>query len=231
MAAAVLEERTLEGKDDEARRLFATMDVLLIQDGGCAPGYNPVTAFVVAHMERFGRRCYAAHAGFRSLVSNEDFDYRRTIYNRAIYKREEHIPGVLDISSLSDASGARFRSERYPEFAQDDLEYLSDPQSLAVSLAAVHAKEYSLGLMNAHVRFRLESNLLEHASVRREGALDGPARVGLHNEVREKAGVSILQGHVPLMDALDRPLTGARVCQAQKLLFELDRSAPVLFRS
>ena len=99
----------------------ATLDVLLVQDGGCAPGYNPVTAFLTAHMERFGRRCYAAREGFRSIVSNEDTDYRRTIYDREIYKSEEHIPGVMNVASLSDASGARFRSERYPDFAKSSM--------------------------------------------------------------------------------------------------------------
>ena len=119
MATAVLQEEP-RLVCDEAETLFASMDVLVIQDGGCAPGYNPVTAFLVSDMERFGRRCYAAHEGFKSVVANEDRDYRRIIYDRAIYKREEHIPGVLNISSLSDASGARFRSERYPAFAEDE---------------------------------------------------------------------------------------------------------------
>jgi len=119
MATAVLEGRP-RAAHDEAGRLFADMDVLIVQDGGCAPGYNPVTAFLIAHMERFHRRCYAAYEGFKSVVQNEDTDYRRTIYDRGIYKQEEHIPGVMDVSSLSEASGARFRQERYPEFAKEE---------------------------------------------------------------------------------------------------------------
>lgn len=122
-----------ESRDDKARKLFADIDVLIIQDGGCAPGYNPVTAFVVAHMERFGKRCYVAHEGFKSLVLNKDSDYRRIIYDHAIYKQEEHIPGVLNISPLSDASGARFRSERYPEFAKEE-----NTQLAAQNMAARH---------------------------------------------------------------------------------------------
>jgi len=119
MSTAVLEQERSQ-LTEEARALYETMDVLIVQDGGCAPGYNPVTAFLASHLERFGRRCYAAFEGFKSVVSNNDADYRRTIYKRSIYKQEEHIPGVLNISPLSDASGARFRSERYPQFAEKE---------------------------------------------------------------------------------------------------------------
>ncbi len=120
MATAVLEGQPLVRHRSEAEDLFADIDVLLIQDGGCAPGYNPVTAFLACHMERFGRRCYATYEGFRSVVSDRGADYRRAIYNRELYKREEHIPGVLNVSLLSEAAGARFRSERYPEFAKEE---------------------------------------------------------------------------------------------------------------
>ena len=119
MATAALEQ---EHSDlaEEASALFKHMDVLIIQDGGCAPGYNPVTAFLAAHLERFQRRCYAAFEGFKSVVDNNDTDYRRTIYKRSLYKQEEHIPGVLNISTLCDASGARFRRERYSQFAEKE---------------------------------------------------------------------------------------------------------------
>ncbi len=63
--------------DTDYSRMFAEMDVLILQDGGCAPGYNPVTAFVVQHIERHGRRCFVALEGFKSLVENGDCDYRR----------------------------------------------------------------------------------------------------------------------------------------------------------
>ena len=114
---SVLSSRKLK---QEFKDLYSSMDVLIVQDGGCAPGYNPVTAFVVEHMERYGRRCYAAAEGFRSVVSNQNRDYHRIIYDRAIYKREEHIPGVLSVSHLSNARGASFRSERYPEFKNQE---------------------------------------------------------------------------------------------------------------
>jgi len=120
MSTTVLQSQPLTDREIESQELYANMEVLVVQDGGCAPGYNPVTAFLVAHMERAGRRCFATHEGFKSTVLNDDTDYNRIIYNREIYKREEHLRGVVDISPLSDASGARFRSERYPAFAQDE---------------------------------------------------------------------------------------------------------------
>lgn len=120
MVTAVLEDQPQVGQGLGAETLFAEIDVLLIQDGGCAPGYDPVTAFLACHMERFGRRCYATYEGFRSIISDQDSDYRRVIYDRDMYKREEHIPGVLNVSLLSEAGGATFRSERYPDFAKEE---------------------------------------------------------------------------------------------------------------
>ena len=43
----------------ETRRMFQELDVLLLLDGGCAPGYNPVTAFITYHLEGIGREAYA----------------------------------------------------------------------------------------------------------------------------------------------------------------------------
>ncbi|MBW2025749.1 MAG: response regulator [Deltaproteobacteria bacterium] len=51
--------------DLEKRRMFEEIDVLLIQDGGCAPGYNPVTAFITYHLEAMGRETYATREGFK----------------------------------------------------------------------------------------------------------------------------------------------------------------------
>lgn len=138
MTTATLDNQPLVD-NDEAKKLFAAIDVLIIQDGGCAPGYNPVTAFLAAHMERFGRRCYAAGEGFKSTVLNEDANYKRIIYNRNIYKREEHLPGVMNISSLSGASGARFRSERYPDFAKEERKSLAAKNLLARGVRAIVA--------------------------------------------------------------------------------------------
>ena len=59
----------------EGDSLYDEMDVLLIQDGGCAPGYNPVTAYLAEYLEKLGRQVFVAADGFRSIVSG----------NRAFY--------------------------------------------------------------------------------------------------------------------------------------------------
>jgi len=100
----------------EGSTLYKTMDVLLVQDGGCAPGYNPVTAFIAEYLSRAGRNVFIAAEGFKSIVSNLTSDYRCLVYNPEIYRRIEHIPGVIFSPPLRDSRGANFRSERYPEF-------------------------------------------------------------------------------------------------------------------
>jgi 6-phosphofructokinase len=102
----------------EEAKLYEEMEVLLIQDGGCAPGYNPVTAFISEYLENAGFNIYVAAEGFRSVVSNQTSDYRRLIYNPNTYSSLEHIPGVIFSPPLREARGADFRSERYPEFKE-----------------------------------------------------------------------------------------------------------------
>jgi 6-phosphofructokinase 1 len=100
----------------EGSALYENIDVLIIQDGGCAPGYNPVTAFIAEYLCRAGRNVFIAAEGFKSVVSNLASDYRCLVYNPEIYKQIEHVPGVIFSPPLRDARGANFRSERYPEF-------------------------------------------------------------------------------------------------------------------
>jgi len=100
----------------ETRRMFEEIDVLLIQDGGCAPGYNPVTAFITYHLESMEREVFAAREGFRSLVSGKDEDLLRLVYDPEIFKSLDHIPGVYHAAPLSEWPGAQMRSERYPDF-------------------------------------------------------------------------------------------------------------------
>lgn len=51
--------------------MYREMDVLLVLDGGCSPGYNAVTASLVEELEKRGRRVAVAATGFKSLVANE----------------------------------------------------------------------------------------------------------------------------------------------------------------
>jgi 6-phosphofructokinase len=102
----------------EGTTLYESLDVLLIQDGGCAPGYNPVTAFISEYLYRAGRNVFIAAEGFKSLVSNLTSDYRYLVHDPETYRRIEHIPGVIFSPPLRESRGANFRSERYPEFKQ-----------------------------------------------------------------------------------------------------------------
>ena len=78
----------------DAQRIFQQIDILLIQEGGCAPGYNPVTAFITHHLEGQGREVYATREGFKSLVLGRANDFLRLVYDPELYKDLDHIPGV-----------------------------------------------------------------------------------------------------------------------------------------
>lgn len=97
-------------------QLFREMDVLLVQDGGCAPGYNTVTAFITQFLENAGRQIYVAAEGFKSLADGRSEDFYRLVNDPRIYESLQHIPGVFFAPPLRDARGARFRTERYREF-------------------------------------------------------------------------------------------------------------------
>jgi 6-phosphofructokinase 1 len=100
----------------EGSNLYKKMDILLIQEGGCAPGYNPATGFLCEYLENAGREVYAAAEGFKSLVENKSQSYRRLIYNKDLYRRMEHFPGIIFAPPLRESRGADFRTERFPQF-------------------------------------------------------------------------------------------------------------------
>ena len=106
----------------ESRQIFKEIDVLLILDGGCAPGYNPVTAFITHHLENIGRKTYGAKEGFKSLVSGRDSDFLRLVYDPALFKKMDHIPGVFHAAPLSEWRGAQMRSERYKAFKKKEVQ-------------------------------------------------------------------------------------------------------------
>jgi 6-phosphofructokinase len=106
----------------EGFSLYRNIDVLIVQDGGCAPGYNPVTAYLSEYLEKAGFHVFISTAGFRSIVSNQNSDYRCLVYNKELYSQIEHIPGVVFSPPLREARGANFRAERYPEFKDTNLQ-------------------------------------------------------------------------------------------------------------
>jgi len=106
----------------ETRKMFQEMDVLLLQDGGCAPGYNPVTAFITYHLEAQGREVYATCEGFKSLIPGRVDDFLRLVYNPVQFKKLDHIPGVFHAAPLSEWRGAQLRSERYKDFLKQEIQ-------------------------------------------------------------------------------------------------------------
>jgi 6-phosphofructokinase len=105
----------------ETEKMFREIDVLLIQDGGCAPGYNPVTAFITYHLEAMGRAVYATTEGFKSLVDKSD-NFLRLVYDPDLLKKLDHIPGVYHAAPLWEWRGAQLRSERYKDFMKKEIQ-------------------------------------------------------------------------------------------------------------
>lgn len=117
--------RQLTGYVRQADTLYERMDVLVVQDGGCAPGYDTVTAQVTRALEEIGRHVFVAREGFKSLVSGEGRDFCCLIHDRALYERLEHLHGVIHSAPLAEARGASFRTERYTEFARVEQQRLA----------------------------------------------------------------------------------------------------------
>ena len=106
----------------EADALYDEMDVLLIQDGGCAPGYNSVTAYLTEYLEKAGRKIFIAAEGFKSIVTNRTEDYRGLIYSSETFKQMDNIRGMIFSPPLRTQRGADFRTERFPDFKQDAIQ-------------------------------------------------------------------------------------------------------------
>lgn len=112
----------LKKSELETRRMFQELDVLLLLDGGCAPGYNPVTAFITYNLEGMGRQVYGTREGFKSLVTGKDSDFVRLVYNPDLFKKLDHISGVFHAAPLSEWRGAQLRSERYKDFLKEEIQ-------------------------------------------------------------------------------------------------------------
>jgi 6-phosphofructokinase 1 len=114
--------RQLTGYVRHDDALYDRMDVLLVQDGGCAPGYDTVTAHLTRALEEVGRQVFVAREGFKSLVSGTARDFSCLVHDAATYERLEHVQGVIHSPPLAQARGASFRTERFTEFKQAELQ-------------------------------------------------------------------------------------------------------------
>lgn len=139
------------GKTD----LFNYIDVLIIQDGGCAPGKNSIIAFLAEYLERCGRKVFIAAQGYRSVVNGTDSDFRCLVDDPNVYSALDHIPGVINARTLRDARGANFRSERFPEFREIKLQ-----QQAAQNIVKRHVK--TLVAVGGNGTFGGLCNLISH---------------------------------------------------------------------
>lgn len=111
--------------------VYSRMDVLIVQDGGCSPGYNSVVSYLTEYfnvsspithqrcstclanlsllqalrLQGQTRRVFAAAQGFKSLVSGQDTDFRYLIHDENLFRRLSMIPGVVYGPSLLHARG------------------------------------------------------------------------------------------------------------------------------
>ena len=94
------------------------MDVLIVQDGGCAPGYNTVVAFLTEHFEKAGRSVFVAQEGFKSLASGQNKDFGVLVHSKEFFDVLVSVPRVTHAQHLLTQRGAAFRAERFPEFKE-----------------------------------------------------------------------------------------------------------------
>lgn len=96
---------------------------LFIFDGGLAPGYTAVAVGLTEEGERLGWECWAAHSGFRSLCegfSDEPHLVRVVISPiKAFELNHKGYPTEM-MGRRIFYPGSDFRSERYPQFAQEE---------------------------------------------------------------------------------------------------------------
>jgi len=105
----------------EGNNLYKHMDVLIVQDGGCSPGYNTVTSMLIDNFCDVGRRVHVAREGFKSLVQGCNEDFRYAVSDSALMQKLA-LPGLVYGPQLRLERGAAFRTERFPQFKQDEMQ-------------------------------------------------------------------------------------------------------------
>ncbi len=117
--------------------------VLLIFDGGNAPGYTAVATSLTEEGTKRGYKVTAAFEGFRSLTGDHLSDERLI---RLVMSRRQswalNAKGIFAraVYRLSDQPGSEFRSERYPRFKE------ADKQAKAVEYIREHEFTHIVGV-------------------------------------------------------------------------------------
>lgn len=97
--------------------------ILLIFDGGDAPGYSAVATSMTEEGEKRGYKVYAAFEGFRSLTGDniaEERLIRLVMSRRASWRLNTQGIPTRSLYRGIDQPGSEFRSERYPEFVNPE---------------------------------------------------------------------------------------------------------------
>lgn len=98
-----------------------TRKILLVFDGGNAPGYTAVATSLTEEGDKRGYEVYAAFEGFRSLTGDhiaEQRLIRLVMARRHSWKLNAQGIPTRALYRNIDQPGSEFRSERYPDFVQ-----------------------------------------------------------------------------------------------------------------
>ncbi|MBI4665704.1 MAG: 6-phosphofructokinase [Nitrospinae bacterium] len=97
--------------------------VLLVFDGGNAPGYTAVATSLTEEGDKRGYKVYAAFEGFRSLTGDHNAEerlIRLVMSRRTSWKLNAKGIPTRSLYRAVDQPGCEFRSERFPEFIKPE---------------------------------------------------------------------------------------------------------------
>lgn len=105
-----------------------TKRILLVFDGGNAPGYTAVATSLTEEGDKRDYKVYAAFEGFRSLTGDHIADerlIRLVMSRRESWKLNSRGIATRSLYRTIDQPGCEFRSERYPDFVKPEKQRLA----------------------------------------------------------------------------------------------------------
>ncbi len=109
--------------------LYQEMDCLLVQDGGCAPGYDSVTGFLTYFLEEAGHQVFMAREGFKSLVSGQAGAFCCLINDQDLYQKMENLPWGHLYSASARSPGGQFPDRTVPGISKTGKSKTGCPES------------------------------------------------------------------------------------------------------